>query len=340
MTRHSRLLLWVMVLTTVGLAWPSKDVAAQRAVPRRGPTTGMAVPRTYAPRYYRPYSYPRYSHPRYYYPYRYSPYYYSPWYYRPYYSSFAFSFGFGWPGPYWGAYSHGYPYAYPYAYPYSYPYAYPYYWYDNSGSARLEITPRNAQVYVDGRFVGIVDDFDGSLQRLRVGNGQHEIQIYLEGYRPLTQKVLFTPGTTVNIQSALQPLGPGESEEPKPAPDRATVPDSYQRQAPVPHRRDEPTEFGTLFLRVNPADSVIVIDGEVWERPEGENRFSIDLAEGPHQVEVRKEGYGSYVRTIELRRGRTYTLNVSLTRGDARQLEVYTRRESALRRPDGPTRYR
>jgi hypothetical protein len=37
------------------------------------------------------------------------------------------------------------------------------------------------------------------------------------------------------------------------------------------------------------------------------------LTEGPHQVEVRKEGYGSYVRTIDVPRGRTIVWNVSLT---------------------------
>jgi hypothetical protein len=70
-----------------------------------------------------------------------------------------------------------------------------------------------------------------------------------------------------------------------------------------------------LSLRVNPADAVIVVDGEVWDRPQGENRFSIDLAEGVHQVEVRKEGFQPYQRTVEVRRGRTFTLNVSLTPG-------------------------
>jgi PEGA domain len=304
MIRLSRLLLWVMLFTAAGLAWPS-DAAAQRSAPR-GRSTGAAVPRTYPVRYYRPYYYSHYYYPRYYYPgYHYpyySAYYYSPWYYSPYYSSFGFSVGFGWPGAYWGPYGH------------SYGYPYPYYWYDNTGSVRLHITPRNAQVYVDGRFVGLVDQFDGSLQRLRVDSGQHEVQVYHEGYRSLTQKVLFTRGTTLKIEGALQPLNPGEPAEPKPAPDPATPsPDRYERPPAPPSRAGEQGEFGTLSVRVNPADAVILIDGEVWERPAGDNRFSIDLAEGLHQVEIRKDGHRPYVRSVDVRRGRTFTLNVSLT---------------------------
>jgi len=321
MTRGSRLLRVLMVLATVGVALPP-DAAAQRHATGR-PSTGVAVARPAAPPY-RPY-YPRYSYPRYHYPYGYP--YYSPWYY-PYYPGFSFgiSLGFGWPAPYWGAYGYGYPYAYPYAYPY------PYYWYDNSGSARLQITPRNAQVYVDGRFVGLVDDFDGTVQRLRLGNGTHELQIYLDGYRTLTQNVLFTPGTTVKIQTALQPLGPGEAAEPRPTPKRTEVSsDRYRGEIRVPDRAGTPTDFATLVVRVFPADAEISIDGEVWERPAGESRLSVDLAEGPHQVEIKKSGYGSYVRIVELRRGRTFTLNVSLTPGDPRQLQVYTRRDATLR---------
>ncbi len=87
-------------------------------------------------------------------------------------------------------------------------------------------------------------------------------------------------------------------------------------------RANEPAEFGTLSTRVMPPDAVILVDGEALARPEGENRFSIDLAEGPHQVEVRKEGFRPYVRTIDVLAGRTFTLNVSLTPGGSGQLRV------------------
>jgi PEGA domain len=326
MIRQSRFLLLLMVFTTVGLAWPS-DVAAQRRPPSGAARTGVAVPRGHAPGYYRPY----YYRPYYYRPYYYYPRYGYPYSYYPYYPGFSFGVGFGvgfgWSGSYWGAW--GYPYAYPYAYSYPYPYTYPYpyYAYDNTGSARLLITPRNAQVYVDGQFVGLVDEFDGSLQRLHVPIGEHELQVYLEGYRTLTEKVLFTRGTTLRIESALQPLAPGEPPEPKPAPQAATLrTDPYQRHTPAPpHRTGAPAESGTLSLRVNPPDATILIDGEPWERSQGESRFTIDLPEGTHQVEVRKPGYRAYTRSVDIQRGQTLPLNVSLTPGGS-EVQVDTRR--------------
>jgi PEGA domain len=240
MARRSTFLVWLMFVTTLGLAWPS-DLAAQRRPPAGAAVrTGVAVPRTYPARVYRPYYGSRYSYgygyPRYY-PYGYSRYYY------PYYSSFSFSFGFGfgfgWPAaygyPYYGYPSYGYPsYGYPYA-------GYPYAGYPSSG-----------------------------------------------------------------YPSAYQVTRP---------------PDAYQTSTQPPqHRASEPAGFGTLTLRVIPSDAAILVDGEAWERPRGENRFSIELVEGPHQVEVRKGGFGEYVRTVDIPGGRTFTLNVSLTPGESAPL--------------------
>src|SRR5262245_22712637 len=50
--------------------------------------------------------------------------------------------------------------------PYGHRYAAP------DGSLRLEVKPREAEVYIDGYYAGTVDDFDGTFQRLRVVPGQ------------------------------------------------------------------------------------------------------------------------------------------------------------------------
>jgi hypothetical protein len=279
------------------------------------------------PRYSRPYP-ARPVYGGYYRPY-YRPYYYSSFYYPYYYPGFysPFYFGFSW----------GYPYSYaPYYYaPYAYgPYAYaPYYGplvYDTA-SARLQVTPRNTQVYVDGYFAGLVDEFDGYMQRLNVAPGTHELQLYLDGHRTFTQKVLFTRGNTVKLIHAMQPLGPGETLAPPPKPieqprarsnrpeGRNRMQPEYDRQGPAPAPRGgEQSDFGSLLLRVRPTDAEILVDGEAWntpEAPEAKDHFVIELAEGSHRVEVRKNGFQTYSTTVRVRRGETVRLNVSLTSG-------------------------
>src|SRR5262245_41406438 len=66
---------------------------------------------------------------------------------------------------------------------YPYPYLAP-----AEASLRLDVKPRDAQVYVDGYYAGLVDNFDGTFQRLHVFPGQHEIVIYKEGYRSVRER--------------------------------------------------------------------------------------------------------------------------------------------------------
>ena len=61
---------------------------------------------------------------------------------------------------------------------------YPYYgpgFYDPSSSVRLQVTPREAEVYIDGYYAGMVDHFDGTFQRLHLEPGEHDLQLFMPG---------------------------------------------------------------------------------------------------------------------------------------------------------------
>ncbi len=92
------------------------------------------------------------------------------------------------------------------------------------------------------------------------------------------------------------------------------TPDNSQRQTA---RTDDAGTFGTLLIRVVPSDATIVIDRHAWDGPRGDEHFSVELGAGPHEVEIRKAGYATYVRTIDVPRARALVLNVSLTQGGA-----------------------
>jgi hypothetical protein len=74
--------------------------------------------------------------------------------------------------------------------------------------------------------------------------------------------------------------------------------------------------FGTLSIRVQPPDAEILVDGERWDRPAGESRLLVELSEGTHRLEIRKPGFKAYSSTVQVRRGETVPLNVSLPPGD------------------------
>lgn len=116
-----------------------------------------------------------------------------PYYSRPYYygyspSALAFSYGYGL-GPY------GYP-----APRYSVAVVGPGY-----GGVRIDIEPRNAEVYVDGYYVGIVDEFDGVFQKVNLEPAAHRIEIRAPGFETSQFEVNILPGQTITYRTPLQP---------------------------------------------------------------------------------------------------------------------------------------
>lgn len=78
------------------------------------------------------------------------------------------------------------------------------------GGLRITGAPKEARVFADGYFVGIVDDFDGIFQHMNLEAGPHHIEIQLEGYAPVAFDVNIRPEQTITFradQSFFQPYG-------------------------------------------------------------------------------------------------------------------------------------
>jgi hypothetical protein len=79
-----------------------------------------------------------------------------------------------------------------------------------TGGVQLDVLPRRAQVYVDGRFAGVVDDFKGYYRHLELTAGSHLIEIIERGYYPLTVTVIVSPGRTVTYRNTLGQASSGD----------------------------------------------------------------------------------------------------------------------------------
>jgi hypothetical protein len=152
-------------------------------------------------------------------------------------------YGYGYGYPYLYRYDYGYPYPYPYAsYPYPYAYSgsgYPYPDYRpsanatstyqnypqqappaqggqgsigvapgtpqrSSGGISFDIAPSNAQVYIDGEYVGLVSNFSPTSQPLTLAPGRHHVEIRLVGYQTMTFETEVTSGQVVPYQGTMQ----------------------------------------------------------------------------------------------------------------------------------------
>jgi hypothetical protein len=74
-----------------------------------------------------------------------------------------------------------------------------------TGELRLQVRPREAQVFVDGYYAGTVDDFDGVFQSLRLEEGPYRVEIVLPGYEPLVFDVRMLPGEKITYRGELIP---------------------------------------------------------------------------------------------------------------------------------------
>lgn len=131
--------------------------------------------------------------------------------------------------------------------PYPYPYPYPFHYVDPGASVRLEVKPKQAEVYVDGFYAGTVDDFDGTFQRLHVPPGEHEITLYLDGYRTAKQQVRLSADKTFKIKYTMEKLGAGEQPEPRPTPPPPPPETQGQYQGGQPGTAYPPSQPGTAY---------------------------------------------------------------------------------------------
>jgi hypothetical protein len=74
----------------------------------------------------------------------------------------------------------------------------------DDGAVRIKVKPREASVYADGYYVGVVDDFDGVFQRLHLSSGPHRIEIRAPQYEPLAFEVRIDRGQTVTYHGEMK----------------------------------------------------------------------------------------------------------------------------------------
>jgi len=142
---------------------------------------------------------------------------------RPY---FGLGFGYGY-GPYWGPYwANGWGGPWGWGGPYWGPgyYAEPgpslgYAMIQGFGAIEMHVKPKQAQVWVDGKYVAQARDLDGSPTYLWLKAGDHDIQVYEQGYVTFNEKVDVRAGVRKPLDIRLE-AGPSQPPTPQTAQSR------------------------------------------------------------------------------------------------------------------------
>jgi hypothetical protein len=250
-------------------------------------------------------------------------------------------------GPSW---NYGIYWGWPYLYgSWGYPYHYPPAVYSGRaqglGALDLDVNPERAQVFLDGQYLGVCDDFDGFPDYLWLEPGTYDLVFFHEGYRTVAHQVTVRTGLRIDFNDRMVP---GEAVRPEDLPSKSverreerlrrdreaaeearaaqTARDEAWRTRRETTRREtgEPaagadhldvrSEPGRLQLRVVPADASIYLDGRFLGTGEelARLRSSLLVDAGSHRLEVVRPGYESVEKEFVAIAGEEVELRLEL----------------------------
>ena len=237
---------------------------------------------------------------------------------------------FGYPFYQYGRYSYG-----RYGYPYWLRNRHPYHWnqpnyyygprYEPTGAIRLKVKPREAEVFIDGYYVGLVDEFDGVFQRLRLEPGPKQLKIRSPGFQTLIVEVRIIAGRTITYEAGMHAGDPGPQPRPEPP---AAVPEStpsenlmglpVSERAPQQHGvnyKTPPSTLGGILLKVDPSEARIFVDGYyVGIVNDFDGSRGLILESGPKTIKIQADGYEDIVIEVRILPGETMTYKGKLLR--------------------------
>ena len=161
------------------------------------------------------------------------------------------------------------------------------------GAVDMDILPKDAEVWVEGKHLGAVDDFDGWPSFLYLEAGRYAVEIRRTGFETLHYLLDIPDRSKFRIRAEMVRSRPGEVKTP-------------------PKKR----ETGKLHLTVRPPDATVRINGSLWGRGEELNRLHgpLQLPAGEVIIEVVAPGHESERKVVTLTSGEYLKLEIVLQR--------------------------
>jgi len=193
------------------------------------------------------------------------------------------------------------------------------------GAVDLGVKPKKAQVYVDGRYVGLVKHFDGYPNYLWIGQGTHSLTFYHPGYQNLVRAIVVDSGHVLKLKESMVA---GEAVLPPPPPEASAVAQAPAAPASVsaPSRvaegggsavtaaNDARADPARMSLVVMPEDASIYLDGRFLgsAREISNLRAPLIIDAGEHLLQVVHPDYSTQKREFAADEGEEVSLEVDL----------------------------
>jgi hypothetical protein len=224
-----------------------------------------------------------------------------------------------------------------------------YYDRDEVGALDLDVSPGRTQVYLDGQYLGTVDQYDGFPTYLWLDKGTYDLVLYLDGFRTVAKQISVYPGTVIDVNDRLEP---GQSTRPEDlvskSHERRDARESFEKErrerierGEDPYdedgnwrdrvrrdredRRDRGEEIeirdedgrgekGRVQLEVEPDDASIYLDGKFVGTAQdlASLRRGLLVEPGKHTVAVVRPGRESVEKEFEVDPGEDVELEIEL----------------------------
>lgn len=189
-----------------------------------------------------------------------------------------------------------------------------------SGALDLDLSPEQAQIFIDGEYVGTADDYDGFPTFLWLERGTYDVAFFLPGYQTIVRQYTIRPGAVIDVEDHMTPgdaIPPAELMRPKSTEVRdARIRRNEEQNAEVDRQEAEAAErgadragsdqqVGRILLSLWPPDAAIYLDGHFLGTAEEVGQLSAGLVvePGEHELEVVRPGYGTVRRTVTVPSG-------------------------------------
>jgi hypothetical protein len=147
---------------------------------------------------------------------------------------------------------------------------------------------KHSGVFVDGQYVGFVDELKGS-KKLLLLPGEHEIEVRHAGYVTVKQNVMVEPGRKFAI---------------------------YARMFKNLHDPDFPRRTAArVKIDAKPERAAVFVDGAYVGTTHEFHSHRMALAPGKHQIRIALSGYHEFTTDVNLQPKQKITIKTDLTPG-------------------------
>jgi hypothetical protein len=185
----------------------------------------------------------------------------------------------------------------------------------------MKVVPDDADVLLNGKFIGAAYEFSQSRSALRLASRQNELVFKKKGYVEEAADLRAYSSRNITLRINLEPRSEKTAAE---AADE-NIPDQEEDEAyaaetetPPPPPAANPTadaehSLTSVLLTVTPAETAIYIDGKFWGlAPEGGKIENLHLKPGKYVIEAFKPGFNVYKKDVAVPKQEKFSLTIAL----------------------------